>query len=105
MGRYRRQSKRNKNNMTEKKRKFNIIEQDLLEAYLRYYHHAANRVCFPPDSEGFDSDDDDETIRRSNLQGTAFENDCSVPMWTHNVKPKDVLHSDFGNRIDELFRE
>ena len=63
--------------MTEKKRKFNIIEQDLLEAYLRYYHHAANRVCFPPDSEGFDSDDDDETIRRSNLQGTAFENDSN----------------------------
>ena len=76
MGRYRRKDKRKKN-LGEKRRTFNVIEQDLLEAYLQYYHHAANRACFPPDiNDGYDSDDD-ETIRMSNRQATAFETDST----------------------------
>ena len=64
--------------MSGKSRKFNIIELDLLESYLRYYHFAANRACFPPQTSNnsFDSDDD-ETIRISNRQATVFENEIT----------------------------
>lgn len=78
MGRYNRNRNRNGGSSSrykrQKEKSFNLVERDLLEAYLTYYHNAASRTCFPPDD--IDSDDD-ETIRVSNRQSTAFENDST----------------------------
>ena len=77
MGRYRRKDKRYNNSSKDKFSKFNPIDCDLLESYLQHYHHSANKVCFPPSPNEYDSDDDDETIRMSNRQNRAFETDIT----------------------------
>jgi hypothetical protein len=91
-----------------------VLYGDELDSYLssRNSRHAnwGSVVCFADEHVALCQKDWIEDAQTATLSlpvaehGTAFKSDCNVPMWTHNVRLRDLLHNDFGNRIDDLFR-